>query len=280
MAPKKGTTRPSGNIAKAPAPAAKSSPAPIVKDSKGNIDPRYGTRKQKEQGVLKPSSPNLKGTDMSRGVMATSKSAEQIRNEARGKMFAGTVSKETKKKKKKKVKDENNTATLPIIDLNIDPTGGYIPYTPSIPTSVKVPDRDAVIALQRDGADQALITSVLFEQIGATELVKFVKNDTVDGLNPQYNVISNVADLKSKLDTSYLIAKQRPDVTIDNGFSIRLQDKLPSIDYLFDNNIPNYIHFDSTIGQYGSLVIELDNIDIDEIVEVEIDTNGTIVEVR
>ena len=212
--------------------------------------------------------------------MTAAKTPEQIRNEARGKMFAGTVSKETKKKKKKIIKDETNTATLPIIDLNIDPTGGYIPYTPSIPTSVKVPDRDAVIALQRDGADQALITSVLFEQIGATELVKFVKNDTVDGLNPQYNVISNVADLKTKLDTSYLIAKQRPDVTIDNGFSIRLQDKLPSIDYLFDNNIPNYIHFDSTIGQYGSLVIELDNIDIDEIVEVEIDTNGTIVEVR
>ncbi len=277
MAPKKGTTRPSGNIAKAPNPTSK-----IVKDSKGNIDPRYGTRTQKEQGVLKPSSSNLKGTDMSRGVMATSKSAEQIRNEARGKMFAGTVSKEKKKKNRRIIQDQTNTATIPLpsLDLNIDPTGGYIPYTPSIPTSVKVPDRDAVIALQRDGADQALITSVLFEQIGATELVKFVKNDTVDGLNPQYNVISNVADLKSKLDTSYLIAKQRPDVTIDNGFSIRLQDKLPSIDYLFDNNIPNYIHFDSTIGQYGSLVIELDNIDIDEIVEVEIDTNGTIVEVR
>jgi hypothetical protein len=261
-----------------PAAAQPKAAPKIVKDSKGNIDPRYGKKIQQEQGVLKP----LKSSGRGNPITAA-KTPEQIRNEARGKMFAGTVSKETKKKKKKIVKDETNTATLPI-DLSIyppgDPTGGYIPYTPSIPTSVKVPDRDALIALQRDGADQALITSVLFEQIGATELVKFVKNDTVDGLNPQYNVISNIADLKTKLDTSYLIAKQRPDVTIDNGFSIRLQDKLPSIDYLFDNNIPNYIHFDATMGQYGSLVIELDNIDVDEIVEVEIDTNGTIVEVR
>lgn len=209
---------------------------------------------------------------------------EQIRNASAGKILSATYGKDSKKEKKKK-KKKVEEATLPLdqqIDLNPGPgnyDSGYSEYT-FTPKSIKVPDRDAVIALQRDGADQALITSVLFEQIGATELVKFVKNDTVDGLNPQYNVISNISDLRTKLDTSYLIAKQRSDTTIDNGFSIRLQDKLPSIDYLFDNNIPNYIHFDATIGQDGSLVIELDNIDIDEIIEVEIDTNGTIVEVR
>jgi hypothetical protein len=160
------------------------------------------------------------------------------------------------------------------------PSGNdYTPYE-FTPTSVKIPDKDAVIALQRDGADQALITSVLFEQIGATELVKFTRNDTIDGINPAYSVISNIADLKTKLDVSYLIAKQRSDTTIDNGFSIRLQDKLPSIDYILETDIPNYVYFDTTVNSEGSLVIELDNIDIDEIIEVEIDTNGTIVEVR
>lgn len=208
---------------------------------------------------------------------------EQIRNAAAGKILSATYGKDSKKQKKKKL-PKPSPATLPLPPVIEDPVGGnydsgYSEYT-FTPKSIKVPDRDAVIALQRDGADQALITSIVFEQLSAIELVKFVKNDTVDGLNPQYNVISNISDLKTKLDTSYLIAKQRSDTTIDNGFSIRLQDKLPSIDYLFDNNIPNYIHFDATIGQDGSLVIELDNIDIDEIIEVEIDTNGTIVEVR
>jgi hypothetical protein len=177
-----------------------------------------------------------------------------------------------------------NTASVPLTVILPGPVPGpggsdYTPYE-FAPTSIKIPDKDAVIALQRDGADQALITAVLFEQIGATELVKFTRNDTIDGINPAYSVISNIADLKTKLDVSYLIAKQRSDTTIDNGFSIRLQDKLPSIDYLFENDIPNYVYFDATINSEGSLVIELDNIDIDEIIEVEIDTNGTIVEVR
>jgi hypothetical protein len=177
-----------------------------------------------------------------------------------------------------------NTAVIPLPVVPPDPGPGpggsdYTPYE-FTPTSIKIPDKDAIIALQRDGADQALITSVLFEQIGATELVKFTRNDTIDGINPAYSVISNIADLKTKLDVSYLIAKQRSDTTIDNGFSIRLQDKLPSIDYLFENDIPNYVYFDTTVNSEGSLVIELDNIDIDEIIEVEIDTNGTIVEVR
>lgn len=252
----------------------------IVKDSKGNIDPNYGKRIQQEQGVLKPTTTTSKGRG---NPLSASKTAEQIRSEQAGKilpkMYAGNAGKDKKKKKKKDLKEDtnnNNNVTLP---LPGPPDIGYEPYT-FTPTSIKVPDRDAVIALQKEGADQALITSVLFEQIGATELVKFVRNDTVDGFNPQYTVISNISDLKSKLDPSYLIAKQRSDTSIDNGFSIRLQDKMPSIDYLFENNIPNYIHFDPTVGQNGALVIELDNIDVDEIVEVEIDTNGTIVEVR
>ena len=269
---KKGTTRPSGNIA----PAPKSSPAPIVKDSKGNVDPRYGKRIQQEQGVQAAQKAAAQKASIKQGNANIANSYQAQANKINADKAKAT-------KKKKKVA-KTTEATIPLEEQVIIVGGGgydsgYSEYT-FTPKSIKVPDRDAVIALQRDGADQALITSVLFEQIGATELVKFVKNDTVDGLNPQYNVISNISDLRTKLDTSYLISKQRSDTTIDNGFSIRLQDKLPSIDYLFDNNIPNYVHFDATISQDGSLVIELDNIDIDEIIEVEIDTNGTIVEVR
>jgi hypothetical protein len=284
MAPKKGTTRPSGNIAKAPAPAAKSSPAPIVKDSKGNIDPRYGKKIQQEQGVAKA----VKQYSSPIGPKALSNKAQMMQR-------AQQMRKENEKNKGKGKGSGKgsgsganaNAAKLPldpVVDDNLDLGGGggggdYQEYSP-VARSIKIPDRDAIIALQRDGADQALITAILFEQIGATELVKFTRNDTIDGLNGVYDVISNISELKTKLDPSYLISKQRPDVTIDNGFSIRLQDKLPSIDYLFENEIPNYVHFDSTIGDGGSLVIELDNMDTDEIIEVEIDTSGTIEEVR
>jgi len=259
-----------------------SSPAPIVKDSKGNIDPRYGSRTQKEQqsGKYNPkTAPATVKSDSNKVQMmqrAQQMKKENEKNKNKGKgggrgAGSGSVTASTA-----------FTATIPLPDPPGDPSGPSINESSYdfTPKSIKIPDRDAIITLEREGADQALITAVLFEQIGATELVKFIRNDTIDGIDPAYSVISNVADLKTKLDVSYLIAKQRSDTTIDNGFSIRLQDKLPSIDYLFENNIPNYVYFDTTVNSEGSLVIELDNIDIDEIIEVEIDTNGTIVEVR
>jgi hypothetical protein len=279
MAPKKGTTRPSGNIAKAPAPAAKSLPAPKSTGPKlpttQSTGPKLSKAVQQYSSPIGPKAPSNKAQMMQR--------AQQMRKE----------NEKNKSKSKGKGKGSGsgsnaNTANLPLdtgLDDEFEGGGGgggggdYQEYSP-VARSIKIPDRDAIIALQRDGADQALITAILFEQIGATELVKFTRNDTIDGLNGVYDVISNISELKTKLDPSYLISKQRPDVTIDNGFSIRLQDKLPSIDYLFENEIPNYVHFDSTIGDGGSLVIELDNLDTDEIIEVEIDTSGTIEEVR
>jgi hypothetical protein len=280
MAPKKGTTRPSGNIAKAPAPAAKSLPAPKSTGPKlpttQSTGPKLSKAVQQYSSPIGPKAPSNKAQMMQR---AQQMRKENEKNKGKGKgsgKGSGSGS-------------NANAAKLPLdtgLDDNLDLGGGggggggdYQEYSP-VARSIKIPDRDAIIALQRDGADQALITAILFEQIGATELVKFTRNDTIDGLNGVYDVISNISELKTKLDPSYLISKQRPDVTIDNGFSIRLQDKLPSIDYLFENEIPNYVHFDSTIGDGGSLVIELDNLDTDEIIEVEIDTSGTIEEVR
>lgn len=274
-------------------PTPKSSPAPIVKDSKGNVDPRHGSRTQKEQqsGKYNPKTAPATAKFDPKAMYSSGSNKAQMMQRAQ------QMRKENEKNKGKgKGKGRGsgsgsgssaNTATVPlddVVDEPIVPGGGggggdYQEYSP-VARSIKIPDRDAIIALQRDGADQALITAILFEQIGATELVKFTRNDTIDGLNGVYDVISNISELKTKLDPSYLISKQRPDVTIDNGFSIRLQDKLPSIDYLFENEIPNYVHFDSTIGDGGSLVIELDNMDTDEIIEVEIDTSGTIEEVR
>lgn len=176
----------------------------------------------------------------------------------------------------------NNEVTLPLPEDPIIPGGGGFDFsTGSIPIPpVRVPDRDNLISLTTAGSNEALLVSVLFEELSAVEIVKFARNDTIDGISPQYNVISNLSEIKTKLDPSYLIAKQRSDTTIDNGFSIRLVDKIPSIDYLFENNIPNYVYFDSTFGDAGSLIIELENIEVDEIVEVEIDTSGTIEEVR
>ena len=143
-------------------------------------------------------------------------------------------------------------------------------------TSIKSPDKDNVIALNNNNIDEATITALVFEKLGAVELTKFTRNDTVEGINPYYNIISNLSAIKKEFNPSDIISSQKSDTSLLNAFSIKLNTKIPGDRYLTDRGLDSYIYIDVD----GNLVIELDNITSDELVEIEIDTNGTIVEVR
>ena len=143
-------------------------------------------------------------------------------------------------------------------------------------TSIKIPDKDNVIALNNNNIDEATITALVFEKLGAVELTKFTRNDTVEGINPYYNIISNLSAIKKEFNPSDIISSQKSDTSLLNAFSIKLNTKIPGDRYLTDRGLDSYIYIDVD----GNLVIELDNITSDELIEIEIDTNGTIVEVR
>jgi hypothetical protein len=143
-------------------------------------------------------------------------------------------------------------------------------------TSIKIPDKDNVIALNNNNIDEATITALVFEKLGAVELTKFTRNDTVEGINPYYNIISNLSAIKKEFDPSDIISFQKSDTSLLNAFSIKLNTKIPGDRYLADRGLDSYIYIDVD----GNLIIELDNITSDELIEIEIDTNGTIVEVR
>jgi hypothetical protein len=158
-----------------------------------------------------------------------------------------------------------------------------VPSLPSFPdspststTSIKLPEKDNVISLTNNNIDEATIIAMVFEKLGAVELTKFTRTDTVEGINPYYNIISNLSDIKKEFDPSNLVASQKSDTSLYNAFSIKLSNKIPGDQYLTDRALDNYIYIDTN----GDLIIELDNMTPDELVEVEIDTNGTIVEVR
>ena len=143
-------------------------------------------------------------------------------------------------------------------------------------TSIKLPEKDNVLSLTNNNIDEATIIAMVFEKLGAVELTKFTRTDTVEGINPYYNIISNLSDIKKEFDPSNLVASQKSDTSLYNAFSIKLSNKIPGDQYLTDRALDNYIYIDTN----GDLIIELDNMTPDELVEVEIDTNGTIVEVR
>ena len=194
---------------------------------------------------------------------------------------------------KKYTKSGNNVtkSELAKIQAKIDKytkaltAGGEVSF-PSMPTftvpsstnttSIKLPEKDNVLSLTTNNIDEATIIAMVFEKLGAVELTKFTRTDTVEGVNPYYNIISNLSAIKKEFDPSNLVASQKSDTSLYNAFSIKLSNKIPGDQYLTDRGLDNYIYVDTN----GDLIIELDNMTPDELVEVEIDTNGTIVEVR
>lgn len=158
-----------------------------------------------------------------------------------------------------------------------DPVGTSEPIVtlpPPPPQMVRVPERD-VVNLAQETVSAETITNLLFENIGANELTKFVRHDTVEGINQYYDTISNLSDIKRKFDPSNLISLQKTTSSLFDIFPIKLQDKIPSDTYLSQNNLTDFVYIDTN----GDLVIEVDNLKDSEIVEIEIDTSGTIYEV-
>lgn len=146
--------------------------------------------------------------------------------------------------------------------------------TPPPPQMVRVPERD-VVNLAQETVSAETITNLLFENVGANELTKFLRHDTVEGINPYYDVISNLSDIKRKFDPSNLISLQKTNASLFDIYPIKLQDKIPNDTYLQENNLLDYIYIDTN----GDLVVEVVNMKDSEIVEIEIDTSGTIYEI-
>lgn len=177
-------------------------------------------------------------------------------------------------KKTKKKGRQGGTNTLPPPDPGPalpPPDTGDFSFTPP---PVMVPERD-VVNLATEQLDAKTIENLLFENIGANELIKFVRHDTVEGNNPSYNIISNLSDIRRKFNPDELISVQTSDSNFISN-SINLNNKIPSDEYLESLGLTDYVYIDDS----GNLVIEVVNMRDKEVVEVQIDSNGTIYEVN
>ena len=140
---------------------------------------------------------------------------------------------------------------------------------------VKIPTRDVVVNLDDPGIDVAQIQNLLFENLSSLELTKFTKHDTVEGINPFYNVISNLSSINREFDPISLLSATKSSTSLFDVYGIDLINRLPE-----DGNYA-YIGNDPLIpGEYGNIVISLNNMGPNESLEIEIDSSGTIYRVR
>jgi hypothetical protein len=191
--------------------------------------------------------------------------------------------KEKIKKEKEKAKEAQATTTTTTTSFSNIATFNNSPITVATSTSaVQTPGRD-VVDLATPGVSAETIIGVLFENLAVNELVQFARYDTVEGQDPRYTIISNLSNIKQKYRPSDLISGQTPDASYFSQFVIDLDSKIPSLEFLQSRsdvsfaNQSNYVWIDELTGD---LVIELINTTSDQLVELEIDTNGTIYEVE
>jgi hypothetical protein len=131
------------------------------------------------------------------------------------------------------------------------------------PSGAKQADPDIVI-FNEDAISPELLIELGYEDISGIELINISRSDIIDGQNVSYSAVKQLSALRRRYNPNNIIAL--PDLS--SSFFSRFQ-----IDIILRGIQEPYFN------ENGDLVIEINDIRDDEVIDVEIDTNGTINEV-
>lgn len=146
--------------------------------------------------------------------------------------------------------------------------------------AIRLPNRD-VISNISSIADPAEIEKYLFNDIGGTELINLVRNDSVSGIKVNYTIISDLMTNDQLFDPSFLLINKTRYQSEFDRYGIRLSSKIPEDNYYDENAIvPDDNLFTNSYFDGTNLVIEFDNITDVEFVQIEVLTTGKIYTVR
>jgi hypothetical protein len=138
-------------------------------------------------------------------------------------------------------------------------------------TSVKTAPIDTVL-FDDESVPVEVITDLLFENIGAHELINISRNDIVNGQKVSYNLIKNLSSIQQQYNPNNILSLQSTSNKYFANFSIKFEDKIPQIG---SGPSGSYVYLDQNTG---NIVIEAQNIEVGEEVEIQITSGGTIYE--
>ena len=143
--------------------------------------------------------------------------------------------------------------------------------TASTNTQVKTATKD--IILFDDGIVPVnLMADLIFEDIGGEELISIARRDTVNGQKITYQPIKNLSSIEQEYNPNNIISLQATADKYFANFPIKLDNRIPETG---TGSNGDYVYIEPTTG---NLVIEVVNLELDEQVEIQIATNGTIYE--
>jgi hypothetical protein len=158
-------------------------------------------------------------------------------------------------------------------DTNFDPIPQPSPPQPTPPTNpwdrtnrfvdprgIKQPD-PSVILFDSGAISPEYLIELEYEDISGIELINMSRSDLIDGQSVVYSPIKKLSSLRNQYNPNNIIAIPSYFYSEFSKYRIDLILRGISLPY-FDEN--------------GSLIIEIKDVKDDEIIEVEIDSSGTI----
>jgi hypothetical protein len=140
--------------------------------------------------------------------------------------------------------------------------------TSSFVQGVKQADPDIVL-FDEEPLSPELLLELQYEDLAGTELINISRSDIIDGQNVLYSPIKNLASLRRKYNPNNIIALPAVSSSLFSKYAIDLVLRIGEDPA---TGLPYEPYFDEN----GNLVIEIEDVREDEIVEIEVDSNGTI----
>jgi hypothetical protein len=146
----------------------------------------------------------------------------------------------------------------------------------------------SLVALSNPTLDVDYMADLIFEDIGGQELINISRNDIINGQNILYQPIKNLTNILFQYNPQNILKLQDTSETYFKNFPIRLEGKIPNCGTGFDydavtkQRIPNcrivYMDKDPDSSTFGSIIIDLVNLQSDEQVEVQVMSSGAILD--
>ena len=139
------------------------------------------------------------------------------------------------------------------------------------PPPVKTAPIDTVL-FDDEGTSIEVMTDLIFENIGGHELINIARNDIVNGQQVSYQPIKNLSSIQQQYNPNNIVSLQSTSDRYFANFSIKLENKIPQ-----PGTGPSgaHVYLDQDTG---NMIIEAINLELDEQIQVEITTSGTIYE--
>lgn len=151
--------------------------------------------------------------------------------------------------------------------------------TPNLPIPNESTASEGVLSASKDIfiiTDESLpieiMTDLVFEDIGGQEIINISRSDIVNGQNVIYQPIKNLTSLNYQYNPQNIISLQDTSENYFKKFPIQLDKKIPIVG-TGENNESIYIDPDT-----GNLIINVVNLEQDEQIEVQILSNGVVLD--